>query len=469
MMLLEKEFNRNKLPYRNVYMVGIGGAGMSALALLLKDKGFGVRGSDIKESYNVAMLRGEGIDVYLGHKKENISSEIEIVVYSSAVNEDNPEIQEAHRRGIPVVSRGKMLGVISQGYKTIAIAGSHGKTTTTALLGYVMDSLGYSPTLYVGGTLLNYQRNAIAGKDYFVIETDESDGSFLYYNPWISVITNIDYEHLDYYGSIMGIKASFRKFAENTKDIVIACGDDEVVGAVLSGRKYLSYGFSKNNLIRASNVSSDGINTFFDLTIGNIKYKGVKIPLLGEHNVLNTLAVLGFFYYRDIDLNKVVSSLGGFKGTRRRFEFKARVKGITFIDDYAHHPREIESVLLAAKKVPHKRIVGVFQPHRYSRVKLLYQKFRHCFKNCDYLVVTDIYPAGEKPIPGVHSNFLFDQIRYYFNGEMVYIPEGDLARELPSHLKEGDVVLGLGAGNINTIMDEVVLSCGGGAERKVAT
>ncbi len=281
---------------KHIYLVGIGGIGMSGLAFLLKDKGYNVCGCDQKEGSNVAALRKEGIRVDLGHSKENISDGIELVIYSSAVSDDNPELIAARNKNIPVVKRGELLSYLCQDQKVIAVSGSHGKTTTTSLLSYLLTSLDMNPTVFVGGVPLNYHRHAWIGQEYFLIETDESDGSFLHYHPWISIITNIDYEHMDHYQSADRLHESFAKFANQTKDAVIGCGDDPVVAEVIAKRKNITFGFGQNNTVRALDVAVDEGHTQFTLVINNEEAGKVTIPLLGNHNVLNVLAALAFFY-----------------------------------------------------------------------------------------------------------------------------------------------------------------------------
>ncbi|MFA6281790.1 MAG: UDP-N-acetylmuramate--L-alanine ligase [Candidatus Omnitrophota bacterium] len=440
---------------KNIYLIGIGGIGMSGLGLLLKDKGYNVKGSDIGESYVTKMLKGEGIEVFIGHRKENIPDDTHLVCYSSAIKENNPEMLEAKRRGINILQRGKLLGLISWDKKTITVSGSHGKTTTTSLIGYMLTSLGFNPTVFVGGLPLNYTRNAWWGEEYFVIEADESDGSFLFYNPWVSLITNIDYEHLDYYKSMDKLKESFLQFAYQAKGTVIGCGDDIFVKEILKKVNGISYGFGKDNVIRADNFYFDGEFSCFDFLSEEKFISQIKIPLLGKHNALNTIAVLAFLKYMGQDLTKAIEMFKYFKGTKRRFQIKKKIGGITFVDDYAHHPTEIEAVLKAARYLNPKRVFVVFQPHRFSRVEYLHKQFAMSFSYADELIVTDIYSAQEKQIQGVNVKTLFDEISRTFKGKITHIPKDRLVLEVPNYIKEGDLVLGLGAGDINTIMEQV--------------
>jgi len=440
---------------KNIYLVGIGGIGMSGLAFLLKERGFHVKGSDAKESTNVKMLRSQGIEVFIGHKEDQVTSDTDILGYSSAIGEENPEIIQAKKTGVTIFQRAKLLAALCQGKKTIAISGSHGKTTTTSLLGHLLTALDYKPAVFIGGLPLNYSRGAWWGDDYFVIEADESDGSFLEFNPWVSIITNIDSEHLDYYRSIENLKKSFLEFAQNTKDKVIGWGDQPYVAELISKAGGISFGWDKENLLRGVNFKFDRGFSYFDLCIKGKAMASIKIPLIGEHNCLNAMAALAFFYYLGEDLEKVKQALLDFKGTGRRLEAKGKIKGVTFIDDYAHHPAEIRAVLSAARLLNPKRLFVIFQPHRFSRVSLLKEEFRRCFSGADHLVISDIYSACEENTFGVSAQELAEQVSENISGDVEYIPKGELVTAISRRLTEGDLVLGLGAGDINRIMEEI--------------
>jgi len=441
---------------KNIHLIGIGGVGMSGLALLLKDRGFKVKGSDQKESANVKMLRAQGIEVFIGHRKEQIGVDTDILGYSSAIGEENLEILQARKRGINIFKRAELLAELCKGKKTIAISGSHGKTTTTSLLGYLLTSLEYKPAVFVGGLPLNYSQGAWWGDDYFVIEADESDGSFLHYAPWVSIITNIDKEHLDYYGDLKKLKESFLKFATKTKGKVFGCGDQPYILKILKEVSGVSFGLNDDNVVQGRDFNFDGEFNCFDLFIKGKKHISVKSPLLGKHNCLNVLAAFSFFHYLGEDLNKVADKLVSFKGTKRRFQVRDRVSGITFVDDYAHHPTEIKEVLSAARLIKPKRVFVVFQPHRFSRINLLQDDFYKCFNEADEVVVTDIYSAFEDKIEGISSESLIEGINQNFSGKVRYVSSDALFKEIPSLIKEGDLVIALGAGNINTLMDKVV-------------
>ncbi len=441
---------------KTLYLIGIGGIGMSGLALLLKDKGFSVNGSDLRESHVTQMLRKEGIVVRIGHEAKNITPDIDIVCYSSAINEDNPELKQAKMMDINVIKRGALLARLCRNAKTIAVAGSHGKTTTTSLLGYLLMSLGYKPTVFVGGLPLNYSRGAWWGDDYFLIETDESDASFLCYEPWVSLITNIDYEHLDHYKTMENLRESFARFAYQTKNKVFGWGDDAIVSDIIKETKGISFGWGRSNQVRGVCFRFEGSYSCFDLYIKGNFITRIESPLVGEYNCLNVLAAFAFCDFLGEDWRLVKAALKDFKGTKRRFQIQACVAGVTFVDDYAHHPTEIEAVIGAARLLKHKRIIVVLQPHRFSRVNMLKNKFSRCLWGCYEVIVTDIYSAHEDNPSAINSLDLYDEISKNFSGKARYIPKNKLVETIPSSFRDGDLVLALGAGDINTVMQNVI-------------
>ncbi len=441
---------------KKIYFVGIGGIGMSGLALLLHEQGYTVLGSDVRSGANTVFLQKKGIKVFIGHDSKNIIDDIDLLTYSSAIPSDNPEIIEADSRGISIVKRGQLLARLSQDKKTIAIAGSHGKTTSSALLSYLLKALGRSPTIFVGGVPLNYTCGACWGDDYFVIETDESDGSFLHFSPSISLLTNVDREHLDHYGSYEELKKSFVRFINNTKDKVFAWGDDDFLKKAIKDVNGISFGWGEHNVIYGKNFKSDGFSSYFDMYKNNQHRLSVKIPLVGRYNCLNTLGVLAVLDYLGEDLDTVNKVIVGFKGIKRRFQKKAEHDGVIFIDDYAHHPTEIKAVLAAAKLFNPKRLFVIAQPHRFSRLQALKEEFISCWDGADLLVLTDVYGANEDAIKGVSSEQLFQEAKSHFSGTIEYIPKENLSKILPSYFKEGDLVLALGAGDINTVIDRVI-------------
>jgi len=440
---------------KKIHLVGIGGVGMTGLAFLLRDKGFIVSGSDMKDGYNTKLLKKELFHVNIGHRESNVYG-ADLVCYSSAVKDDNIELKGAKVRNIKILKRAELLALLSCSARNIVVSGSHGKTTTSAFCAFVLTELNYRPNVFIGAVALNFGKYSWSGKDLFVFEADESDGSFLHYKPWIVIITNIDHEHLDYYGDFNNLCDSFRKLADRASSITVGCGDNKNVKSILEDRDSISYGLDTDNHIRAENLRFYNEYTLFDLFIEEKKFRDVRISLLGTHNVLNALAVISLCVHLKVDPDKFLPLLHKFKGTRRRFQFKGKINGVTFVDDYAHHPSEIEATLNAARQLSFERLVVVFQPHRYSRVKLLYGKFANCFNQCDCLVITDIYPAGEYPIEGIDGNFLYREVHKNFVGNIVYIPKERLIYDVPNMLKNGDLVMGLGAGDINVIMQNMI-------------
>ncbi|RKY32745.1 MAG: UDP-N-acetylmuramate--L-alanine ligase [Candidatus Omnitrophota bacterium] len=440
---------------RKIHLIGVGGAGMSGLAMLLKDKGYLVSGSDVKESFYFGKVKEAGIEVFLGHSERNLDG-VELVCYSSAIREDNIEIMAAKKRGIPLVKRGKLLGEISKDKKVIAVSGSHGKTTTSALLTHLLNSLGYQPSTFIGAQPLGYSKSSWWGKDFFVIEIDESDGTILNYYPWIAIITNIDNEHIDFYGDRKNLDKAFREFAYRTKELVIGWADLEPLKSIIQEVNSLKYGYTSGVDLFAKEINFDGEFTSFSLTIKDKNYSKVKIPLIGEHNVLNALAVIAFFYYLGEDMDKVFSAFISFKGTKRRFEVKDRIEGIAFLEDYAHHPTEVKATIKSAKLLKPERLVVIFQPHRYSRLSYLYQEFAQSFSLCDVLILTDIYSAGEVKPPGFDDEILWKELKQHFNKKCFYFPKDHLVEEVLPLLKEGDLVLALGAGDINILLNDII-------------
>jgi len=447
--------NNPLLNIKKIHLVGIGGVGMTGLAFLLKERGLEVTGSDLSDSYNMNSLRKASFDIYIGHSADNVT-EAELLCVSSAIKEDNPEIVKARELKIPIIKRGELLALLSRNIKTIAIAGSHGKTTTSALAAFVLTKLGLNPHVFIGGVSLNFDKYAWTGRDIFVIETDESDGTFLHYEPWISIITNIDHEHLDFYKDFDNLKESFSQFAKKTKTISIGCIDDDCTKDVLSTVNHLGYGFSPQSFIRAESIRVLDMHSIFDLYLDDRKFENVELGVLGKHNILNAMAVIGLCWQLNLDIEKALSCLKDFKGVRRRFEKKGQVKEVSFFDDYAHHPKEIEAALLAARSATKGRLISIFQPHRFSRVKSLWEEFSLCFGLCDYLIVTDIYAANELPIEGITALDLLEKIKENFKQPAIYIPKEKLTEQVPKILVSGDLVVGLGAGDINLLIDKIM-------------
>ncbi len=439
---------------RNIHFVGIGGIGMSGIAEVLLNLGYNVSGSDRALSDVTEHLASIGARIYQGHSPEFVQ-DADVLVYSSAVSEDNPEVQEALRRKIPVIKRAEMLAELMRLKFGIAIAGTHGKTTTTSLTGSVLTEGGLDPTLIIGGKVRMLKTNARLGESEFLVaEADEFDKSFLKLIPTIAVITNIEADHLDCYKDMDDLKSSFVNFANKVPFYgrVIVCLDNPGVQEVLSQikRSVTTYGFNKQADIQASSVEFRDGGVAFDVSYMKYKLGRIQLRIPGEHNVLNSLAAIGVGLELDIPFEKIKAGLEKFTGVNRRFEIKAVVNDIMVVDDYAHHPTEIEATLRGARTGwPGRRIVAVFQPHLYSRTRDFYKEFARAFFEADVLVVTDVYPAREEPIPGVDGNLIADTARTLGHREVHYVQNKD---ELPNFLldlvRPGDMVITIGAGNI---------------------
>lgn len=455
-MVLDNDFSK----YTNYFLVGIGGAGMSAIALVLNGMGCTVAGSDIKESRYTTSLKKEGIKIYTGHDATNIA-DADIVVYSAAIPENNIEILEAKSKNIPVQSRADILSWILNKSKGIAIAGTHGKTTTTSMVSMMVRGLDMDPTIIVGGELNELGSNAIYGKSDFVIaEACESDGSFLKYSPFISVVTNIEEDHFDYYKDMDELEKSFFKFISNTKKEgwIIINGDEIDKSRIrdTGGKNIITFGLDKGNDITAYNIKYSNLGSCYDLGIGQEILK-VNLNVPGLHNIKNSLAAFCVCHAIGLDLLKAAGILKYFTGVKRRFEKRGEKKGAIVFDDYAHHPSEVRATLEAASEEKMQRIITVFQPHRYSRLAHLKNEFSLCFDETDILIITDVYGSGEQPIPGINGKVLVDNIiENGFSGKIVYIPGlSDIAGYLNIKMRQGDIVLLMGAGDITRVSDEL--------------
>lgn len=442
---------------RRIHLIGIGGIGMSGLAHLLQEGGYAVSGSDLKKNENAALLAEKGIVYTQGHCSENVSRDIDIVCYSSAIKPDNPELAAAQRLGIPVLKRAELLALLTEEKTLITVAGSHGKTTTTALLSFVLKDLGYDPSVFIGGVSLNFDRIAWWGKDIFIVETDESDGSFLYFKPDYAIVTNIDKEHLDFYRNEENIKDSFNRFIASVKRTAIACGDDPNTRSVVSAfPDVITYGLHKEHKVYADMVRSSLSGSTYDavLAFKQKRVPGVATPLLGVHNVLNSLAVFTLLDALQIEPERVKESFCKFKGTKRRFQIKEVVEGTMFVDDYAHHPSEIKATLAAAKFF-NRRIVAIFEPHRYSRFSSLCEEFKKSFDLTDIVVVTDIYAANEVTPRAMDMECFCRELEKNIHKPVYFMPGADHQQVVPL-IKEGDIVLGMGAGKISEVLDEII-------------
>jgi len=444
-----------------IHMVGIGGTGMCGIAEVLLNLGYQVSGSDLQENEATSRLRNLGAQIFIGHSADNLK-EADVVVISSAVKEDNVEVVRAKALKIPVIPRAEMLAELMRMKYGIAVAGAHGKTTTTSMTAQVLEAGGYDPTIIVGGRLNTIGSNAKLGEgDFIVAEADESDRSFLYLSPFIAVLTNIDEEHLDQYGTLNEIKKTFVYFANKVPFYcpVILCLDDPNLQSIMPQieRKIITYGFSPSADIQASDFEFDGFSSYSTLYVHSKKAGRLKLNVPGPHNILNALAATAVGLDLDIEMRAILQALEDYTGTGRRFELKKVVNDIMIIEDYAHHPTEIKATLQAARTGWKRRLVVAFQPHRFSRLARLQSEFATAFRQADLLFLTEIYPAGEKPIPGVSGQSLFEEIQRVGQTNVRFEPElGRLPALLADELRSGDMLLVLGAGHINRIIPEVI-------------
>jgi len=440
---------------RHIHFVGIGGIGMSGIAELLANIGYKVSGSDLSSSATTERLVSLGCTVFYGHHGDHVEG-ADVVVASSAISAANPEVTAARIQNVPVVMRAEMLAELMRLKKYgIAIAGSHGKTSTTSMVSWVMAQAGLDPTIVVGGKVDCLGGNAKLGEsDYLVAEADESDGSFLKLSPILEVITNIDFEHPDYYDDIDQVKDAFLQFIDKIPfyGAAIICLDDAHVAEImpLIGKRVITYGLSRQADLYGENIEYRKGRSCFDVYSEGKMLGRVELLQPGQHNVYNALATIAVGLELEIDFGAISSALGNFAGVQRRLELKGEASGITVIDDYGHHPTEIRATLNAVKQAwPEKRLVVLFQPHRFSRTKGLFNEFQTCFHQADYLVMTDIYAASEQPIEGIDSLSLLDKIKQHGQRRTAHVAEVEkLAAAVKDDLQPGDLVLTLGAGNI---------------------
>ncbi|MEL7565378.1 MAG: UDP-N-acetylmuramate--L-alanine ligase [Dehalobacterium sp.] len=438
------------------HFIGIGGAGMSGIAKILLQLGVRVSGSDIKESDITKRLREMGAEISIGHDAKNIGEEVVTVVFSSAISEDNPEMMEAKRRGIEVLARAEMLAKVMARQDSIAVAGAHGKTTTTAMISLMLEVNSFDPTIIIGGDLKQIGSNAKLGiGKYLVAEADESDGSFLKLFPKIAVITNIENDHLDYYRSVKNIVSAFARFVEQlpADGFAVICLDNRELVKIKNKVKanYVTYGIDTEEAdYIARNLFFKGTQSSCEVFYQGKSLGALALNVPGKHNILNALAATATGMKLGLTFDQVVAGLKQFTGARRRFEFIDEVDGITVYDDYAHHPTELQATLSAAKTAGFQRIIAIFQPHRYSRTKLLQFEFGDSFGNADLVVINEIYSASERPIPGVSAQLIINAIRNSDSQkEVVYCKtEDDIVEFLFREAKPGDLIITMGAGNI---------------------
>lgn len=451
------------------HFIGIGGAGMSALARVLHERGVPVSGSDLKESRYASALMSLGIPVAIGHAAENLGDP-EVVVVSSAIPESNPELVEARRRGLPVWSRAQMLAHLGAGRKTLAVAGTHGKTTTSSMLATVLMHLGCDPSFLIGGELNDMGSNARHGSgEHYVVEADESDGSFVCLDPYVAVVTNIEADHLDHYGSLDEVAAAFGDFIEKTAPdgFVVACADDARLVLVARSRsraRVLTYGVSQDADVQFHPVEQRGAGWSFAVAFPDGSKVECQTSVPGIHNVSNATAVLAVAWVLGLDVRAAAEAVRVFSGVRRRFERVGEPGGVTVVDDYAHHPTEIRATLKAARQATAaRRIVAVFQPHRYSRTAALAREFGAAFDDADRVVLMDVYAAGEAPIPGVSGKSVLDAILEHDpKAQAAYFPRrADIAPYVARCVRPGDLVITLGAGDVTLLARDIVRELSG--------
>jgi len=453
----------NTLPLNigTIHFVGIGGIGMSGIAEILHNLGYSVQGSDISDNANVQRLRALGIKVFVGHDGANVE-DAKVVVISTAVKPSNPEVVAARADMIPVVRRAEMLAELMRLKAAIAVGGTHGKTTTTSLVATMLDAAGLDPTVINGGIINSYGTNARLGDgDWMVVEADESDGTFVKVPSTISVVTNIDPEHLDHWKDFDQLREAFKNFVQNIPfyGFAVLCIDHPEVQALIgkvTDRRIFTFGFSPQADVRAVNVRTNIGDSVFDVVIrervdsAERVIKDVRLPMVGDHNVSNSLAAITVALELGIPDEKIVSAFDGFTGVKRRFTKTGEVDGVTIIDDYGHHPVEIKAVLKAARQATQNNVIAVVQPHRYSRLHDLFEDFCTCFNDADSVIVADVYEAGESPIEGASRDSLVEGLRNRGHRHVSALegPE-KLAEAVAAEAKPGDLVVCLGAGSIS--------------------
>ncbi|WP_302799302.1 UDP-N-acetylmuramate--L-alanine ligase [Senegalimassilia anaerobia] len=453
---------------KQVHFIGVGGVGMSGIARVAHDQGMQVSGSDIKESRYTKQLREAGITVFIGQKAENIPEGDPVVVISTAILENNPELIEARRRGLEIWHRAQMLAHLGVGLDTLAVAGTHGKTTTSSMLASALDALGADPTFLIGGIVRAYGTNAHSGTgDHYVVEADESDKSFTYLSPKAVLVTNIEADHLDHYKDLDEIYDKFHDFMGLVPEdgVIVACGDEPHVVEIArsEGRRMYTYGFNEGCDVRITSYEPHGIGSRYtaDMPDGT-QVEGAIKQNPGRHNVLNATGVVTLLWALGFDAAKVAQALSGFAGVRRRFDLVGEVGGVTVVDDYAHHPTEIAATISAAAGLGYKHVHVLFQPHRYSRAPLftqvLHDEFGAAFDKADSVTFMDVYPAGEAPVPGVSGKtFLNVVLEHEGHPQADFVAHRvDVVPHLMDKLQPGDLVITMGAGDVTAMGPQII-------------
>lgn len=451
---------------KRIHFVGIGGSGMSGIAEVLINSGYAISGSDIKKSQMTDKLEQMGAKIYIGHSAENIKN-TQVLVVSSAINKHNPEIIEAQNSRIPIIHRSEMLSELMRMKYGVIVAGTHGKTTTTSILASALNEVGLDPTVVIGGKINSFGSNAKLGKgDLFVAEADESDGSFLRLTPTIAIITNIDRDHLDHYENLEDIVKAFEAFLDKVPfyGAVCACIDDPIVQLILPKirRKLITYGLRQDADITATDKVTNGMNTSYTPRLFGKSYPKVNLKMPGSYNLTNSLATFAVASLLELDINKICESISKFEGVQHRFSILGEINKILIVDDYAHNPKKIETVLKGTKEsFPERDIIAIFQPHRYSRMKHQMDEFAKCFYDADNVIITPIYSAGEQEIPGINTSTISHQIKlnsFNNSSNSTHISENLNDAVIKAHniLKsidpnKGAVILTLGAGDVRQV------------------
>ena len=458
----------------SVHFIGVGGVGMSGIAKVAHDQGLIVTGSDIRDSRYTQQLRDAGITVHIGHAAENIAGTgkddgPDVVVISTAVLDNNVELQAAKQRGLTIWHRAQMLAYLGRGLKTLAVAGTHGKTTTSSMMATVLDDLGYNPTFLIGGIVRSYGTNAHSGAgDYYVVEADESDKSFSYLSPYAVLITNVEADHLDHYKDLAEIREKFQSFIgliPANEGIAMVCGEDPALVELArkTGRTVKTYGFAEDNDVRILSYRPNGVGSEFSLQMPDGTVVESSVPQNpGRHNVLNAAGVIGLLAELGVPAGDSARAMADFRGVRRRFDLVGRADGVTVVDDYAHHPTEIAATIAAAADLNYNHVHVLFQPHRYSRIGLfadvLHDEFGSAFDKADSVTFMDVYPAGEAPVPGVSGKtFMNVVLDHAGHPDAEYVAHRvDVAQAMLAKAKPGDLVITMGAGDVTAMGPQII-------------
>ena len=449
--------------YHRFHFVGIGGMGMRALAVILLDKGYEISGSDMNDSPFLEDFRKKGATIYIGHDASHVRG-ADCLIISSAISPDNPELLEAKKEGIPTFHRSDVLAAIFKWGKGIAVAGAHGKSTTSAMIGQIFYDAKTDPTIVLGASADYIHGNSTLGKgDYVIAEADESDGSFLKFSTYMAVVTNIEDDHLDHYGTVENIRKAFVEFISHISypnGVAILCTDSEGVQAILPKvkEKVITYGLNEQAEYRAVHKRYSNKHMFFDVVHRGEILGTIELQIPGTHNIRDALGAVIAGLYCGISFETIKEALSHFVGVKRRFETKSRAHDLWIVDDYAHHPTEIEATLRAARETGDHRIICAFQPHRYSRTQLLQQEFAEAFDDADVLFFTDIYAASEAPIPGVDGHLIPDLVQKRHPGKEIHYVENvnEMAKALYDFVKPGDMIITMGAGSIYRAGEELI-------------